>query len=378
MDHKINLQVFPPKTNIDHNIIDFITSLSYDGFILAGDSVANIIENVNITNSLDFWVLDKTKYLTILTEFSKKNPRVYDIYPSMVEMVFVKLPAVNLILSDTTIDNLILNFDFDYCRCYYSNQTGFMASEVCLTSIFTKSINHVISYNNINPHRILQAIKYKYYFNRNFWNHFNYLLKKPLDCLICHVTSNDNSKCMHFNNTSVLIITDHINMDNINFDEINIEITSELNIHSTINELKTIFKESQGSQQPPKLLTFLPKKFYLVRIYCRRIILLNPVLNSNCLNTKFKLKLPRKKDHNNKKNINRVLSSSNEEIYNDNSESSVDCPIGKNITSVLCSSNEEIYSDNSESSEDCHNGKNIIKVLSSSNEEIYSDNSDPV
>ena len=57
------------ESNVSPIITKFIESLSYTGFVLAGNSVANIIENIDIQGDLDFWVLDKNKYLDVLEEF---------------------------------------------------------------------------------------------------------------------------------------------------------------------------------------------------------------------------------------------------------------------------------------------------------------------
>ena len=95
------------KSNIDVNILEFLDSLTYNNFILAGNSVANMIENISIVGDLDFWVLNKDKYLEVLTEFINKNPISYDIYPSMINMKFPNLPEVSLILSNKNADETI-------------------------------------------------------------------------------------------------------------------------------------------------------------------------------------------------------------------------------------------------------------------------------
>src|SRR5579872_3691903 len=102
---KVNICVDPLKSgtiksNINRKIMKFITSLSYDGFVLAGNAVANMIKNIDIQGDLDFWVTDKNKYLNVLNEFENKKPERYDIYPSMILLEYPDLPEVNLILSD--------------------------------------------------------------------------------------------------------------------------------------------------------------------------------------------------------------------------------------------------------------------------------------
>src|SRR5579863_4572886 len=132
------------ESKIDKNILEFLASLSFEGYILAGNSVANMIENVEIKGDLDFWVLaNEDDYYDILEEFAQKNPVMFDIYPSMIEMKIPNLPLINLIFSEMIdAEDTVNSFDFDYCRCYYTNETGCMASEVSLASIKTKTICH--------------------------------------------------------------------------------------------------------------------------------------------------------------------------------------------------------------------------------------------
>ena len=285
------------ESNIKKNIIDFIDSLSYDGFILAGNSVANIIENIEIKNDLDFWVLNKEKYLNILEEFKNKDPLVYDIYPSMIEIVFKDLPVVNLILSDMSAEKTVNGFDFDYCRCYYTKQTGCMASEICLTSIFTKIICNEKSWGDIRFSRIMKAIKYNYSFTYKFWYYFSEMLqnKEKLQCNICRV-SNEHS-CQHYSKLPLPIQITDLKIQRFEQTTIDIKITNSTDINGSIVELEKIFKKNYRFERStigenmfklPKLFSFTPKDFDLVKIYVNKIIIFNPVRDGNYMEIKFK------------------------------------------------------------------------------------------
>lgn len=290
-DHQPIISVDIAKTNIDSQIIDFLDSLSYDGFILAGNSVANMIENIPIKGDLDFWVLDKKKYLEVLREFKSRKPLVYDVYPSMIEMVFLNLPIINLILSDTTAQETVCGFDFDYCRCYYTRQTGCRASNVCLDSISTKTICHETCYGDIRANRILKAIKYGYSFNFRFWQYFNGLLKDST-ILVCDVCRPKNKKnyfsCHHFKTIQI----NDLNLSAFRQTEISIKISDINNIDNAMNQLEKIFSKWQGRNtlnlKLPKLFSFCPEQYELVESYANKIIILNPVRDGNYLEINFK------------------------------------------------------------------------------------------
>ena len=286
------------KSNIKQDTMDFIDSLSYNGFILAGNSVANMIENIDIKGDLDFWVLNRNKYLDILHEFKEKDPIMYNIYPSMIEIIFRDLPIINLILSNMTAEDTTNSFDFDYCRCYYTRQTGCMASEICLNSIFTKTINHEIAYGDIRLNRIMKAIKYGYSFSYNFWRYNPSLLgdRNKLCCHICRVSRENYAKtmydgCDHFINKKLSIGPDDLNLTAFQQTTFDINITDPANVDDTMDELKKIFYEfymmPKNTFKLPKLFSIRPKKFDLVKMYVDKIIIFNPVHDGNYLQIKF-------------------------------------------------------------------------------------------
>lgn len=284
---KIKIKVKLAKNlTIDPKIMAFIKSLSYDGFILAGNSVANMIENVPIRGDLDFWVTDEKKYLQTLEEFSQKNPITYDIYPSMIEMKIPDLPIINLIFSGMSAENTAKSFDFDYCRCYYTNKTGPIGSKESLDSIKTKTICNEICYGDIRPARIMKAIRYGYKFNCRFWNYNSELIKdsKPKKCDKC---DQYDQEC-HRSRTNEHMCT--INIDDLNLLEfeqqiIDPKIPDPENIEQSIDYLKKLFKIYRGSRKNticlPRLFSFPLEKYHLVKQYVEKIIMLNPVRDGN-------------------------------------------------------------------------------------------------
>lgn len=100
--------------------LNFFKSLSFDGYFLAGNSVANGIEKIPLQGDLDFWINSKEKILDILQEFISYYKNV-DLYPSMLKLYNEEgdLPEINLIYTNLNYEELISKFDFDYCRCLY-------------------------------------------------------------------------------------------------------------------------------------------------------------------------------------------------------------------------------------------------------------------
>jgi alkylated DNA repair dioxygenase AlkB len=291
-------------SKVQKNISDFLESLSYDGFVLAGNSVSNMIENIEIKGDLDFWVTNREKYLNVLEEFKTHNPLTYDIYPSMVLMTFNNLPEVNLILSDCSAEETAKSFDFDYCRCYYTKQKGCVASMECLVSIFTKTINNEICYGDIRPNRILKAVKYGYSFNINFWDFWVYLLKnkKRYDCSICRITT-DNYRTSWSQHSKIYKVPRHVSLDDLDlvkFEQqlIDIKISDPNDIDTSINEIEQCFGRYRGmslrnvNYMIPKLLSLSSDQYDLVREYAKKIVYFNPTRHGNYLDIKFNDKKP--------------------------------------------------------------------------------------
>lgn len=58
---------------------EFINELSFDGYILAGNSVANMIEGIPLQGDLDFWCKKECKYMQA----------VYEMTPFMMNFMFI-------------------------------------------------------------------------------------------------------------------------------------------------------------------------------------------------------------------------------------------------------------------------------------------------
>lgn len=143
----------------------FLKKLSFNGYILAGNSVANMIEKIPLQGDLDFWAKEKHHFLKAFDEMYPYYDN-FKIYPSMIEMISNNdLPKVNLIYTSLNNDKLINRFDFDYCRCYWT-PSSLVASDDCRRSIKTKFIKYP---ENWFHKRILKAINYGYSFGSGFW-----------------------------------------------------------------------------------------------------------------------------------------------------------------------------------------------------------------
>lgn len=301
------------ESNIDPKITNFLESLSFDGYVLAGNSVANMIENKAIQGDLDLWVTDKSKYISVLNELGTYNPTCYELYHSMIIIRYDDLPEINLILSDSSAEETAESFDFDYCRCYYTNKTGCIASYECLESIFTKNICNEICWRDIRLNRILKAIRYGYKFTTRFWREHNELLaslekvNQTVICDICRVNkfitqkkyikfSDAEHNCFnkvgkHLTDVNILIEESDLNEEKFKQKEIKINITNCTNIEKTIFELKQIFEKYRGliktDLKLPMLFSFKPDMFDYAKIYALKIIMLNPVRDGNYLEVKF-------------------------------------------------------------------------------------------
>ena len=145
--------------------MSFFKTLSFKGYVLAGNSVANMIEEIPLQGDWDFWAEMKNDFLSAFVEFSRVYKR-YEIYPSMIKMHHDTLPEINLMYTDMSPDETVSKFDWDYCRCYYTPETGIVSSDST-----TKSIKEKVIYNprKIITFRVLKALKYGYSFTENFW-----------------------------------------------------------------------------------------------------------------------------------------------------------------------------------------------------------------
>ena len=148
----------------DNIITRYLKRLSFSNYVLAGNSVANIIEEIPITGDLDFFV--NSDYLKSFEEILAGLVIVkVSVQPSLID-IRVKIETIEITISIIHSDyidpkELIFKFDLDYCRAYI-NESGIFAYEEALFSIATKTINEPY---NLRPYRIQKAIKNGYSFH---------------------------------------------------------------------------------------------------------------------------------------------------------------------------------------------------------------------
>ncbi len=269
--------------------LQFISSLSFDGYVLAGHSVTNMVNQTKIKGDLDFWVTDSTKYTKAFDEMysSYKN---FNIYPSMIEMYNNEnsdsedsLPKINLILSDSSPCETINRFDFDYCRCYWTPNTGVVFGFGCKECIKTNLIKYPTSY--VNNKRIIKAINYGYTFTKSFWFERNHLifgkksniklekgkLLEPYEVKISELDEDKFEKT-----TGIINITDYKDIEQ-SIDEINNYFESNKHIvkNRSIPILINISNSSNNSN--------IEYNKNIILEYIKNIILLNPLTSSNYL-----------------------------------------------------------------------------------------------
>jgi len=172
----------------------FISSLSFNGYILAGHSVTNMIERRSIQSDLDFWVTKERNFKPAFLEMFPFYGTV-NVYPNMIELIDDnhELPDVNIIYTNLQPINLILKFDLSYCRCHWKPGTKTIATKECLESIRTRMVigdgYNKDYYSHLQRYRIIKAIHYGYNFSKKFWmSHKHFIKSSSLEKLY----SNDN------------------------------------------------------------------------------------------------------------------------------------------------------------------------------------------
>lgn len=126
-DFKLNIHYlyddytkYPHKlipVNLKCKIMPYLKKLSFSTYILAGNSMANIIENVPIVGDLDFFV--HADYMSAFEEITaglniikiQAQPTLIDVFTPDLRISIIHTEYVDPA-------NLIFNFDFDYCRAY--------------------------------------------------------------------------------------------------------------------------------------------------------------------------------------------------------------------------------------------------------------------
>ena len=253
---------------------EFISNLSFDGYYLAGNSVANMIAKIPLQGDLDFWIDEGYNYSNALNEFLPYYD-TFEMYPSMIEMKDTTgtYPRINLVYTMQTISKTISRFDFDYCRCYWSPKEKIVADEECTPCITNKIIQFPSeTYFGLNENtentftkRMKKAFKYGYKFTKDFWKQRKDLLKNPTTADLSQITEED--VCL-----KKLKEPDEF------------KISDKNDISKTLVELSIQYKRKlQQNAMLTALLKFDKSEFDLLRQYLEVIVFRNPLKNANYL-----------------------------------------------------------------------------------------------
>ena len=275
---------------------DFISNLSFDGYILAGHSVTNMIEKIPLQGDLDFWVQFHENYLNTFDEMAKyyKN---FNLYPSMIEMYNDDniLPRINLIYTSLDTKKLLNKFDLPYCKCYWIPKINYndMANDKTLTSIKTKLIPNlgITSYNHKNK-RILKAVKYGYTFTKLFWYHYDNLILNP--------DKKQKTEPKELNYYHIKL--EDLDPNEFKLDEIEIIPSDKTNVKLTLSEIANQYQKIAVTSKTklPILLKFTNEDIILLKKYIELIVLQNPLSNVNYLEIQIgKLRININKNINN-------------------------------------------------------------------------------
>lgn len=158
---------------INERTRNVLSNLSFDGYILAGNSVANLACGIPLQGDLDFWVSAKASYFPMLQEFLPYYD-IIKIYPTMIELISSNdLPIANIIFTNMGLMRCINSFDLDYTRCYYTPKTGIVYGTGSKDCHQTKIITYPII---TASYRVSKALTYGYTFTREFWVTHKHLL----------------------------------------------------------------------------------------------------------------------------------------------------------------------------------------------------------
>ncbi len=289
MKNIINLNMeFLNDSWTNKKTLQFISSLSFDGYMLAGHSVTNMVNQTKNKGDLDFWVTDSSKYSKTFDEMYNYYNN-FNIYPSMIEMYNDEnsdsedsLPKINLVHSSSNPCETINRFDFDYCRCYWTPNTGVVFGFGCKESIQSKLIKYPTCY--VNKRRIIKAINYGYTLTRSFWFERSYLIVgkksnvrltqgKLLEPYEVKINELDENKFGTL--TDPIYLSDYTNVEQ----SIN-EICSHFEYKNKITDVLIPVLVHISNSSINSNVEFNKK---LVHEYIDQIILSNPLTNSNYL-----------------------------------------------------------------------------------------------
>lgn len=159
----------------------------------------------------------------------------------MIEMIKKDntLPRINLIYTELEGADAVGQFDWSYCRCYWTPKTGIIMAESCEESIRDKKIYSHRFCDAIPVKRIIKAINNGYMFNADFWKK-NVLL---LDDSSSFFNKHANKKNICVKNNDVYdrgflkVSIDDLNKDKFITTKFKFEITDVTDTKKTINEI---------------------------------------------------------------------------------------------------------------------------------------------
>src|ERR1700731_2024762 len=83
------------------NAKKFLNDISYKGYFLAGNSVANMIEGIELKGDLDFWCKKSEDFIPTIDKFvSLLDVERYEVYPSLVDIYSKDMPKISLIYTE--------------------------------------------------------------------------------------------------------------------------------------------------------------------------------------------------------------------------------------------------------------------------------------
>lgn len=296
------------------DIKNYLENLSFDGYVLAGNSVTNMINGSDLTGDLDFWVENSNKFIQTIQELVKDFANVqYNVYISMIEIIIPNFVPINVIYTNMKPEETIKRFDFDYCRCYWTPTTGITFTQNCIDCVETHVIRKPIDYVEVRNRRIVKALKYGYTFDVKFWVWHSFLLNNDKK-IICNLHKNDKyqytnvciCKCFWNDlpiNDMQLNLPYDVNINETTLEsespnefrewhkygmctekEMQINVTNPKNVKQSLTEIKIAFNDIhvKNKFQTHKMLpifTFENDDIDLVYKYIQGSILANPLSN---------------------------------------------------------------------------------------------------
>lgn len=261
---------------------DFLSSLSFQGYILAGNSVSNMYEQVPLQGDLDFWACGWTDFLNGFKEMSKfyKN---FSMYPSMIEMYNDDnvLPKINLIYTKLSPFQTIDRFDFPYCKAYWSPQTGLKIKDQAIIAIQKKFIpwTNPTSPLAIKFKRILKAVGYGYRFTHDFWYQLRHL----------NLIANPNKITDSRSRTPCDIKLEDLDLTKFELASVPINVSDKSNKALTLKEITYQYRQIAltPNVKLPILLTFNSDELNLMTEYISLIISQNPLKDTHYLEVRI-------------------------------------------------------------------------------------------